>query len=156
MSRFNKWIFFNVKLFEKKTKQFTVMNVEVLHCFVDWQFVGHKLEAFLISADQCNMITVSTFLERMQPKNITLCSSLDSALRIFTVLPGIMGFMPQSRVLIWVRKHLQKMAWIQNKAGHNETCCASHFAFLFCVTSQKKKYLDGRVGWVKWETFYSF
>ncbi len=52
------------------------MNVEIPHWVVDSQLQGHKLKASLISAyHQCSIITVSTFTEKIQPKNMTFLGS---------------------------------------------------------------------------------
>lgn len=51
-------------------------NVEIPHWVVDSQLQGRKLKASLISAyHQCSIITVSTFAEKIQPKNMTFLGS---------------------------------------------------------------------------------
>lgn len=63
------------------------MNVEIPQWFVDSQLQGRKWKASLISAyRQCNIITVSTFTEKTQPKNMTFLGSADCVLLLAPLL----------------------------------------------------------------------
>lgn len=58
-----------------------------LHMVEDSQLQGHKLKAFLILAyHQCRIITVSTFKEKMQPKNMTFLGSAFYVLLLLLLL----------------------------------------------------------------------